>query len=56
MSRFKPYDMKPGQGASKRPSSALATSPHSQMVAENGMGLYRSGAWGLSISLFVFVD
>nr|XP_032524232.1 uncharacterized protein LOC116775440 [Danaus plexippus plexippus] len=37
--RFKPYELKAGAVA-KRPSSALATSPHNQL-AENGMGLYR---------------
>ncbi|XP_039750533.1 uncharacterized protein LOC120626816 isoform X4 [Pararge aegeria] len=37
--RFKPYELKPGQTVSnKRPSSALAPSPHSQIIAENGMG------------------
>ncbi|XP_045762274.1 uncharacterized protein LOC123865342 isoform X3 [Maniola jurtina] len=40
--RFKPYELKPGQTVSnKRPSSALAPSPHSQIIAENGMGRYR---------------
>ncbi|CAF4873144.1 unnamed protein product [Pieris macdunnoughi] len=40
--RFKPYEMKSSGGATKRPSSALAASPHSHSVSgENGLGLYR---------------
>ncbi|CAK1543339.1 unnamed protein product [Leptosia nina] len=40
--RFKPYEIKSSSGATKRPSNALAASPHAQLVSgENGMGLYR---------------